>query len=76
VSAETTTIADTVEGRLCCGCGACAVACEAGAVTLVEGPNYNYPRIDPGRCRRMRRVSTWPGPRALISGKAVLPGVW
>ena len=34
----------------CCGCGACAAVCPAGAITLVSDGRFSYPRIDKEKC--------------------------
>jgi len=51
-------IVDVVKKRLCCGCGACAVACPEGALTMVEGERYNYAAVDAKRCKSCERCCT------------------
>ncbi|MCD6405990.1 MAG: 4Fe-4S binding protein, partial [Planctomycetes bacterium] len=43
-------IADVVGGRVCCGCGACVVACPRGAIEIAEGRRYNFARLDAAKC--------------------------
>ena len=34
----------------CCGCGACAAVCPAGAIALVSDGRFSYPQIDEAKC--------------------------
>ena len=34
----------------CCGCGACAAVCPAGAIVLVSDGRFSYPRIEEEKC--------------------------
>ncbi len=47
---ESVNVADVVKGRVCCGCGACVVACPRGAIEIAEGRHYNFARIDAAKC--------------------------
>lgn len=39
------------ERKECCGCGACADICPAGAIRMVrDGEGFFYPRVDPRLC--------------------------
>jgi len=36
--------------KICCGCGACMVACPTSCIRFVYGKSYNYPSIDAESC--------------------------
>jgi len=49
------TLSDVVDWRLCIGCGACAYACDKGAVQMVHVESEGYrPRFDGGGCADCR----------------------
>lgn len=52
MSGAATNVGAIVAGRICCGCGACRVVCLSGAVSLVEGRNYNHAQVDETLCVR------------------------
>lgn len=46
------TIADIASWQLCTGCGACAVACPADNITLVDMPELGIrPIVDSAKCQ-------------------------
>ena len=44
-----------VRKKICCGCGACNVACSSGAIEMVFGEKYNFPKINISRCKDCSR---------------------
>ena len=56
---EASNIESVVSARLCCGCGACVVACPHDAIHIREGRHYNCAEVDAtlcvscGRCREV-----------------------
>ena len=46
------------EKKECCGCGACAQACQAGAIRMVrDKEGFWYPRVNPLKCKKCGRCS-------------------
>jgi len=39
-----------VEHKICCGCGACFVACPTRCIEFVYGKRFNYPKINKDKC--------------------------
>jgi len=44
------TVEDVVQCKVCCGCGACTVACPVHCIEFVYGNRFNYPKIDSEQC--------------------------
>lgn len=44
------TIASILNNKICCGCGACTVACPKSCIDLIHGSRFNYPKIDIEQC--------------------------
>jgi len=43
-------ISSIVDNKICCGCGACYVACPQCCIEFVYGNRFNYPKIDANKC--------------------------
>jgi coenzyme F420 hydrogenase subunit beta len=41
-----------IKKRICCGCGACIVACSTSSISFVYGKRFNYPQIDTNKCNK------------------------
>ncbi len=44
------TIQKVIDNKICCGCGACTVACPQDCVKIIFGKRFNYPSIDMNKC--------------------------